>query len=94
MKPLKKKVSITLDEDIIEEIKELSEECDRSFSRYINLVLKNYLKKQRKNLKYRSDSFKTYQSHNVHLRNMHTSYTPDCAVFGNLSVDSGRIIGY
>lgn len=43
MKPLKKKVSITLDEDIIEKIKVLSEDCDRSFSQFINLVLKNYL---------------------------------------------------
>ncbi|MBP3360525.1 MAG: CopG family transcriptional regulator [Clostridia bacterium] len=46
MKPLKKKVSITLDEDIIEKVKELSEDCDRSFSQFINLVLKNYLNKR------------------------------------------------
>lgn len=44
MKPLKKKVSITLDEDIIEKLKELSEENDRSLSQYINLVLKEHLK--------------------------------------------------
>lgn len=43
MKPLKQKVSITLDSDIIEKLKALSEECDRSFSQYINLVLKDYL---------------------------------------------------
>lgn len=43
MKPLKTKVSITLDDDIIKEIKKLSEEDDRSFSQYINLVLKEYL---------------------------------------------------
>ena len=40
MKPLKSKVSITLDDDIISKIKELSEEDDRSFSQYINMVLK------------------------------------------------------
>ena len=45
MKPLKKKVSITLDEDVIEKIKELAEECDRSFSQYINIVLKEHLSK-------------------------------------------------
>ena len=45
MRPLKEKVSITLDADIIIKIKELSEESDRSFSQYINLVLKSYLKK-------------------------------------------------
>ncbi len=43
MRPLKQKVSITLDIDIIEKIKILSEECDRSFSQYINLILKEYL---------------------------------------------------
>ncbi len=45
MKPLKKSVSITLDADIIERIRDLAEESDRSFSQYINLVLKSYLKK-------------------------------------------------
>lgn len=39
-KPLKEKVSITLDNNIIKEIKELAYESDRSFSQYINLVLK------------------------------------------------------
>lgn len=45
MKPLKTKVSITLDTDVIEKIKEMAEQDDRSFSQYINLVLKEYLKK-------------------------------------------------
>lgn len=44
MKPLKSKVSITLDTDIIEQIKELAENDDRSFSQYINMVLRNWLK--------------------------------------------------
>ena len=48
MKPLKTKVSITLDSEIIDEIKVLAEEDDRSFSQYINLVLKEYLKKRKK----------------------------------------------
>ena len=43
MKPLKSKVSITLDDDVIKKIKQLSEEDDRSFSQYINLVLKNHI---------------------------------------------------
>ena len=43
MKPLKNKVSITLDEDIIEQIKQLAEDDDRSFSQYINMVLKENL---------------------------------------------------
>ncbi len=43
MKPLKSKVSITLDEDIINELKELAEKDDRSFSQYVNLILRNYI---------------------------------------------------
>jgi hypothetical protein len=45
MKPLKNKVSITLDEDVIERIKQLAESDDRSFSQYINMVLKEHLNK-------------------------------------------------
>lgn len=43
MRPLKDKVSITLDHDIIIRIKKRAEEDDRSFSQYINMVLKNHL---------------------------------------------------
>ncbi|XCP84504.1 toxin-antitoxin system protein [Roseburia hominis] len=50
MKPLKNKVSITLDSNIIEEIKLLAEQDDRSFSQYINMILKDYLN-QAKNAK-------------------------------------------
>ncbi|MBQ3603130.1 MAG: ribbon-helix-helix protein, CopG family [Clostridia bacterium] len=46
MKPLKEKVSITLDNDIVEKIKLLAEEDERSFSQYINKILKEYLKNQ------------------------------------------------
>ena len=51
MRPLKQKVSVTLDEDIVKRVKELSEEQQRSFSQYINLVLTEHLKhlEQRKN---------------------------------------------
>ncbi len=44
MKPLKEKVSITIDEDILKELKIRAEEDDRSLSQYINIVLKKYLK--------------------------------------------------
>ena len=44
-KPLKNKVSITLDEDVIKRIRELAEADDRNFSQYINLVLKRHLDK-------------------------------------------------
>lgn len=44
MKPLKEKISITIDSQILIEIRELAEEDDRSLSQYINLVLKEHLK--------------------------------------------------
>ena len=44
MKPLKNRYSITLDEEIAEKIKQLAEEDDRSFSQYINMVLRDWLK--------------------------------------------------
>lgn len=43
MKPLKTRVSITLDSDILEKIKEMAEEDDRSVSQYINIVLKDWI---------------------------------------------------
>jgi len=46
MKPLKQKISITLDSDMIPKLKELAEDCDRSLSQYINLVLKAHLNEQ------------------------------------------------
>lgn len=47
MKPLKEKVSITLDNDIVKEIRELAEKDDRSFSQFINKVLKEYINNQK-----------------------------------------------
>ena len=44
MRPLKEKVSITLDGDVVEEVKRLAEEDDRSFSQYINRVLRKHVK--------------------------------------------------
>lgn len=49
MKPLKKKISITLDTDVIEDIKILAEDDDRSLSQYINLILRKYLGKIKEN---------------------------------------------
>lgn len=45
MKPLKEKVSITLDAEIIAKIKEMAEEDDRNFSQYINMVLRDWIRK-------------------------------------------------
>ena len=44
MKPLKEKISITLDSDLVEQLKSEAESDDRSLSQYINLLLKNRFK--------------------------------------------------
>ncbi|MBP3657049.1 MAG: toxin-antitoxin system protein [Clostridia bacterium] len=41
---MKKNVSLTLDVEVIEGVKKLAEESDRSFSQYVNIVLKRLLK--------------------------------------------------
>ena len=43
MRPLKEKISITIDSDILEKIKTKAEEDDRSLSQYINLILKQHI---------------------------------------------------
>ena len=48
MKPLKEKISITIDSDVLEQIKLQAEEDDRSLSQYINLVLKKHLRRAEK----------------------------------------------
>ena len=47
MRPLKQKISITVDQDILEKVKLLAEINDRSLSQYINLVLKEHLKENK-----------------------------------------------
>ena len=47
MKPLKEKISITIDNDILAKLKEKAEYDDRSLSQYINLVLKQHIKNAR-----------------------------------------------
>ena len=46
MKPLKEKISITIDNDLLEKIRQRAEEDDRSLSQYINLVLKKHLEEE------------------------------------------------
>ena len=48
MKPLKVKVSISIDEPVYEKIKELAEYDDRAVSSYINLVLRKHLEQLEK----------------------------------------------
>lgn len=48
MKPLKEKISITIDEDLLKKIKNLADEDDRSLSQYINIVLKQHVENKTK----------------------------------------------
>ena len=48
MKPLKEKISITIDSDILARIRDKAEYDGRSLSQYINLVLKRHLEQEEK----------------------------------------------
>ena len=48
MKPLKEKISITIDGDILEKLREEAEYDDRSLSQYINIILKKHLEQKEK----------------------------------------------
>ncbi len=43
LKPLKEKISITIDSDILEELRILADNDDRSLSQYINIILKSHI---------------------------------------------------
>lgn len=49
MRPLKEKISITIDSDLLEKIRCMAEDDDRSLSQYINMVLKRHVKQEEKN---------------------------------------------
>ena len=52
MRPLKDRISITIDSDILEKIRDKAEYDGRSLSQYINLVLKRHLEEEeKKNIK-------------------------------------------
>ncbi|MBE5816410.1 MAG: TraY domain-containing protein [Clostridiales bacterium] len=51
MKPLKEKISITIDSDILEKLKEMAEYDDRSLSQYINIILKQHIKDEKADTK-------------------------------------------
>lgn len=48
MKPLKEKISITIDADILKDLREKAEKDDRSLSQYINIILKKHLETENK----------------------------------------------
>jgi len=49
LKPLKEKISITIDNDVLEKLRVLSEKDDRSLSQYINIILKEHINKTMSN---------------------------------------------
>ena len=51
MKPLKEKISITIDNDLLEKLRYYSEKDDRSLSQYINIVLKKHVESIHQNQK-------------------------------------------
>ena len=51
MKPLKDRITITIDQPILEKLRELAEYQDRSLSSYINLVLRKHLEQLEKKQK-------------------------------------------
>lgn len=48
MKPLKEKISITIDADLLLKLRQLAEDDDRSLSQYINLILKQHIDRKEK----------------------------------------------
>lgn len=44
LRPLKEKVSVTIDSDVMESLRTLAEESARPLSQYINLVLRNHIR--------------------------------------------------
>ncbi len=49
MKPLKEKISITVDGDLLEKARAAAEADDRSLSQFINIALRAYLAALEKN---------------------------------------------
>ena len=51
MKPLKERISITIDGDLLEKLKEVADKDCRPLSQYINLVLRKHLEELNKSQK-------------------------------------------
>ena len=51
MRPLKEKISITIDSDLLEKLRETADEDCRPLSQYINLVLRKHVEQEEKKQK-------------------------------------------
>lgn len=45
MKPLKERISITIDSDLLEKLRQIADEDCHPLSQYINLVLRDHIRK-------------------------------------------------
>ena len=48
MRPLKERISITIDSDVLEKLRDKAEYDGRPLSQYINLVLRRHLEQEEK----------------------------------------------
>ena len=48
MRPLKEKISISIDSDLLEKLREKADEDCRPLSQYINLVLRKHVEQEEK----------------------------------------------
>ena len=48
MQPLKERISITIDSDLLEKLREKADEDCRTLSQYINLVLRKHVEQEEK----------------------------------------------
>ena len=51
MRPLKEKISITIDSDLLEKLREKADEDCRPLYQYINLILRRYMEQKEKEKK-------------------------------------------
>lgn len=51
MRPLKEKISITIDSDLLEKLREKADKDCRPLSQYINLILRRYMEQKEKEKK-------------------------------------------
>lgn len=46
MQPKKEKVSMTIDSDLLQELRSYAQKDDRSLSQYVNRILRRYMEKR------------------------------------------------
>ncbi len=75
MRPLKEKISITIDSDLLEKLREKADEDCRPLSQYINLILRKYREQKEKKqteipLQFSSGIFRLYVNEKERCRQL------------------------